>query len=293
MTQYPLPLFPEKPTNVASVPQRSPFRYPGGKTWLIPQIRIWLSSLKAQPQLLIEPFAGGGIVGLTAAFENLVDQVMLVEIDEQVAAVWQTIFNTEYGSWLADAIMHFPMTSESVNQLLEHSDLSIQEKALQTIVKNRINRGGILAKGAGRVKSGENNRGIQSRWYPTTLRKRILDIVTIKDKFIFLQSDGLEVISEHKNRKDVVYFVDPPYTAAGKKPGSRLYDHFELDHDALFEKLNSVHGDFLITYDDSVYIRDLAKKFGLAVKTISMKNTHHTQQTELLIGRDLRWLSYM
>ena len=22
--------------NVASVPQRSPFRYPGGKTWLIP-----------------------------------------------------------------------------------------------------------------------------------------------------------------------------------------------------------------------------------------------------------------
>jgi len=24
--------------NVASVPQRSPFRYPGGKTWLIPTI---------------------------------------------------------------------------------------------------------------------------------------------------------------------------------------------------------------------------------------------------------------
>ena len=25
--------------NVASVPQRSPFRYPGGKTWLVPQVR--------------------------------------------------------------------------------------------------------------------------------------------------------------------------------------------------------------------------------------------------------------
>ena len=25
--------------NVASVPQRSPFRYPGGKTWLIPIAR--------------------------------------------------------------------------------------------------------------------------------------------------------------------------------------------------------------------------------------------------------------
>ncbi len=31
--------------NVASVPQRSPFRYPGGKTWLVPRIRQWLKSL--------------------------------------------------------------------------------------------------------------------------------------------------------------------------------------------------------------------------------------------------------
>ena len=34
----------DRPVNVASVPQRSPFRYPGGKTWLIPHIRRWLTS---------------------------------------------------------------------------------------------------------------------------------------------------------------------------------------------------------------------------------------------------------
>lgn len=28
-----------KVVNVASVPQRSPFRYPGGKTWLVPVVR--------------------------------------------------------------------------------------------------------------------------------------------------------------------------------------------------------------------------------------------------------------
>ena len=54
--------------NVASVPQRSPFRYPGGKTWLVPTIRKWLKSLSLKPSLFVEPFVGGGIVSLTVGF---------------------------------------------------------------------------------------------------------------------------------------------------------------------------------------------------------------------------------
>ena len=54
--------------NVASVSQPSPFRYPGGKTWLIPQTSRWLMSLPVKPKLFIEPFAGGAITGLTVAF---------------------------------------------------------------------------------------------------------------------------------------------------------------------------------------------------------------------------------
>jgi hypothetical protein len=50
----------KRPVNVASVPQRSPFRYPGGKTWLVPYIRDWLGAKKKTPSRLVEPFAGGG-----------------------------------------------------------------------------------------------------------------------------------------------------------------------------------------------------------------------------------------
>src|SRR5436853_7853445 len=77
--------------NVASVPQRSPFRYPGGKTWLVPLFRRWLMSAPSQPAVLVEPFAGGGIISLTAAFEQLADRVVMAEIDDQIAAVWETI----------------------------------------------------------------------------------------------------------------------------------------------------------------------------------------------------------
>ena len=44
----------QKVTNVSSVPKRSPFRYAGGKTWLIPTIRKWLP-INSQIRL-IEPF---------------------------------------------------------------------------------------------------------------------------------------------------------------------------------------------------------------------------------------------
>src|SRR5882724_6439806 len=93
--------------NVASVPHRSPFRYPGGKTWLVPRIRRWLRSLPEKPAELVEPFAGGAIVGLTVAFEGLADHVTLVERDPDVAAVWQTVLG-EDALLLADRIIAFP-----------------------------------------------------------------------------------------------------------------------------------------------------------------------------------------
>ncbi|HPQ96902.1 MAG: DNA adenine methylase [Thiothrix sp.] len=76
--------------NVASVPQRSPFRYPGGKTWLVPWVREWLRQGTMSNEL-VEPFAGGGIIGLTAAFERLASHVTMVELDPDVAAVWRII----------------------------------------------------------------------------------------------------------------------------------------------------------------------------------------------------------
>ena len=41
--------------------------------------------------MLIEPFAGGGIIGLTTGFEGLAEHVVLVERDPNVAACWHTI----------------------------------------------------------------------------------------------------------------------------------------------------------------------------------------------------------
>ena len=101
----------KKIINVASVPQRSPFRYPGGKTWLVPYIRLWLSTMD-KPKEFVEPFAGGAIVGLTVAAENLAGHVTLVELNDEVSAVWKTII-TGNASCLAEEISTFDLSIES------------------------------------------------------------------------------------------------------------------------------------------------------------------------------------
>lgn len=275
--------------NVASVPQRSPFRYPGGKTWLIPRIRRWLKSQKQLPTYFIEPFAGGAIVSLTVAFEHLAEQIIMVERDEEVAAVWETIINGD-GAGLANEIAGFSLTPQSVQDRLSKAELTSREMAFRSILKNRINHGGILAPGSGVLKHGENGRGMRSRWYPETLKHRILDILTIRERITFIPGDGLEIMRQYAHCPDAVFFLDPPYTVAGKKAGRRLYTYYELDHEELFRITASLKGQFLMTYDDADGVRELAEQHGFAMCLVAMKNTHHAQMTELLISRNLDWV---
>lgn len=274
--------------NVASVPQLSPFRYPGGKTWLVPTIRRWLSSFEQRPKLLVEPFAGGGIVSLTAASEGLVDRVRMVELDGEVAAVWQTALGREC-EWLVERILAFSCTRKSVVDELDQVPRSTRHVAFQTILKNRTFHGGILAPGSGLIKGGENGKGISSRWYPETLAKRLRYVHSLRDRIEFVQGDALAEMKLHSRKSRAVFFVDPPYTAAGKRAGRRLYRHNELDHAALFRLARRVSGDVLLTYDDADGVRELATSVEFEVEQVAMQNTHLRKMNELLIGRDLSW----
>lgn len=276
--------------NVASIPQRSPFRYPGGKTWLVPQVRKWLWNKEKKPAELIEPFAGGGIIGITVAAENLARHVTMVELDDEIAAVWHTILGKD-AKWLIERILSYKLSREALCRELQKEPRSTREKAFHTILKNRTFHGGILAPGSGPLKHGENGKGILSRWYPSTLAKRILNIQAIGDRISFIEGDGdgVEMIRKACSRSSAAFFIDPPYTAYGKRAGRRLYKHFDLDHQKLFEVVSKVAGDFLITYDDAGGVREMAEARGFDMELVSMKNTHHAQMKELLIGRDLGW----
>ncbi|MCD4697957.1 MAG: DNA adenine methylase [Bacteroidales bacterium] len=272
-----------KLVNVASIPQRSPFRYPGGKTWLIPIVRKWLLQ-GDKPKELNEPFAGGGIVSLTAAFENLAHHITMIELDEEIAAVWEVLINGD-SAWLANKVFYFNLTQENANEELQKEKKSIKDIAFCTILKNRIFHGGIITKGAGLIKNGENGKGIRSRWYPKTLKDRMLAISHVKHKMSFYQGDAFSTLESCINEKETFFFIDPPYTKAGK----RLYTHFDIDHDKLFALTTQLSGRFMLTYDDTPEIRKLADKYNLNFRTIPMKTTHHIEKNEIIVSDNFDW----
>jgi len=64
----------------------------------------------------------------------------------------------------------------------------------------------------------------------------------------------------------------------------------QIDHDKLFSLCEKLQGDFLMTYDNAEEVSALAEKHGFETKPVAMKNTHHAEMNELLIGRNLDWV---
>ena len=279
--------FPTSPipaVNVASVPQRSPLRYPGGKTWLIPHVRAWLSGIEQRPQLLVEPFCGGAIVSLTTVMEGLAERCLMAELDRDVAAFWHAALR--HGPELRERIAAFELSREAVNAISGEQPDGVIERGFRALVLNRTRRGGILAPGASLARVGENGKGVASRWYPETIMSRLRRISDWSDRIAFCETDGMRLLKVLSPMENVAVFVDPPYTAGGKRAGKRLYSNHEIDHARLFELLADSEANFLMTYDCAPEIVDLIRRHSFSAVEVMMKSTHHARLPELIITRE-------
>ncbi|WP_400193792.1 DNA adenine methylase [Hymenobacter sp. B81] len=270
-------------------PFLSPFRYPGGKTWLVPLVKRWISSRDNKCINFHEPFCGGAIVGLNVLVADLCENLYICELDRKVAAVWQTILSEDVAI-LKQRISDFDITPENSKLVLSQHPVNKIDLAFWTILKNRVSRGGVIKERAGLLLKGENGKGISSRWYPQTLINRIDKIHSLRKNIIFTETDALNFIKNQNFKANDLFFIDPPYTADNKKIGKHLYDVHELNHDLLFEIIKSKNIDFIMTYDDNLSVRYLTKKHGFHSIEISTLNSHNIKKKELLIGKDLDWV---
>lgn len=260
----------------------SPFRYPGGKSRLREIIITWIGQLGFRPTHFVEPFAGGASVGLAVAELDLADHVTLAEIDPDVGAVWEVIFNGRATAF-ADRIAQFHLTRSTAAEVIAANPTDHLDRAFRCLLLNRISRAGIMAPGAGWIKRGDYGHGIRSRWYPETLSKRIALTSALRRKITFVPEDGLKVMKGYCKQPRAVAFVDPPYVVNGRGAGARLYACHDVKCNELFDVIAQFRGAAVITYHRSVIVERLARKHGIEQHSITVQTGHTKKKRELIM----------
>lgn len=228
---------------------RSPLRYPGGKSRAV---KIILPIIPEFDEFR-EPFLGGGSVfvylkqkypnktyWINDLYPNLFHfwkqtQQNVDKLIEQVYN-WRNVFKNG-----KDLHRYLLENIETFNEL---------KKASAFFVFNRITFSGTSESG------GFSKAAFEKRFTISSIDRVIL-LASILDNTNITNYDYQEVIE--KKGENVFIFLDPPYFSATK---SALYGkngnmHKTFDHERFANVLRNSAHKWLITYDDSEYIRDL------------------------------------
>lgn len=283
--------------NVAQVPQVSPLRYPGGKSWFYPYFRAWMVHEGYRGGTLIEPFAGGASISLQSLVDGIVSQAVLVERDEELFTFWRVVLDRDRFPALAGQVLALRSEAdlmEKMDDLEERrsrGDATDVERALLYLLRNRTNYGGITARGASRMRRGEKERGVSSRWYLSTLSARLSLVNQLGDRISVVHGDGVSFLEfAARFLPDAVVFADPPYLL-GKSPGTRLYDQTSLEYGHLLGVLaTGFKGRFLLTHSPSDELLSMAKRFGLEARGVPMRGRRNAVLEEVVVASDASWM---
>jgi DNA adenine methylase len=228
---------------------KSPLRYPGGKSKAIKSIAPLIPDFDE----FREPFVGGGsvFVYLKQKFPN--KKFWINDIYENLYHFWKELQHSP--EKLIQQIQYWKDNSEVGKDLHKHLIENIDNfdnlnKAAAFFVFNRITFSGTTESG------GFSNAAFNKRFTQSSI-ERVKQLSLILNNTEITKLDYQEVLEVDGN--NVFIFLDPPYYSATK---SALYGkngklHKIFDHERFAESLKNIKHKWLITYDDSEYIRDL------------------------------------
>lgn len=244
----------------------SPFRYPGGKAWLASLLAAKLREIAPAGGNYAEPYAGGAGAAVKLLASGAANAIFLNDRDPRVYCAWQAIlhendrFQEKLSSVVPD-IQQWWACKNIVDNPYKATDPF--EIGFATFFLNRTNRSGIL-QGAAPIGGYEQEREwkLNARFYRQTLLERIDWLGKQSDRIHVSRLDGLRFLRRMANKakpNETLYFIDPPYVAAG----SRLYLNAmqSADHSALADYLCSGElNHWILTYDDCDLVRELYRE---------------------------------
>lgn len=228
---------------------KSPLRYPGGKSRAVDLI----STLIPEYDEFREPFLGGGSVFIYAKQRFPSKKYWINDIYFELFKFWE--MTQKDVDALIDQIYFwrekYPIGKELYKFLNENMDnFADLEKAAAFFVYNRITFSGTTLSG------GYSEGAFTGRFTESSI-ERLNNFAKVINGSTITNLDYEQVIK--KDGENVFIFLDPPYYSATK---SALYGkngdlHKSFNHVRFAENMKKCNHKWLITYDDSEYIRDL------------------------------------
>ncbi|HOR60915.1 MAG: DNA adenine methylase [Bacteroidota bacterium] len=228
---------------------KSPLRYPGGKSRAVKTIAKLIPDFDE----FREPFLGGGSVFIYAKQRYPTKKFWVNDIYFELYKFWE-MAQKDVNS-LIDKIYEwrekFPVGKE-LHQFLNKNieTFNDTERAAAFFIYNRITFSGTSLSG------GFSEHAFTGRFTESSIQRLNKFAEVIKDSKI-TNLDYEEVVNA--KGKNVFVFLDPPYYSATK---SALYGkngnlHKGFDHERFANVMQKCSHKWLITYDDSKFIREL------------------------------------
>jgi DNA adenine methylase len=268
---------------------KSPLRYPGGKSRAVEIIAKLIPDFDE----FREPFLGGGSVFIYVKQRYPNKKFWINDLYAELYKFWaMTQKNVDA---LIEKIYQwrnqFPVGKELFQFLNKNlNSFNDLERAAAFFIYNRITFSGTTLSG------GYSEGAFTGRFTESSIG-RLNDLAKIVNHSFITNCDYEEVV--RKEGENVFIFLDPPYYSAMK---SALYGkngnlHKSFDHLRFAETMKDCPHKWLITYDDSEYIRNLFS-FANVIPwnlTYGMRNITETSNQhgkELFISNYLSPLKY-
>jgi DNA adenine methylase len=242
---------------------KSPLRYPGGKSRGVKYLKDFLPEFDE----FREVFFGGGSFAFYCVQQYPKKKYAASDLNYELYCFWSQLRSNSKG--LIEGIQGIfnqykvfkegdnPNTGKELFALLvsrREESLSELQRGIDFFILNRITFSGV-------VDSGGYSQGSFDGRFTQSAIDRLNATTSVVQNIEFFCEDYAFLLN--KNGANVFIFLDPPYYSATK---SKLYGkkgilHTQFDHELMFKELKNSPHKWLITYDNSPFVKNLYKDF--------------------------------
>lgn len=271
------------------MPIKSPLRYPGAKSKLLPYIENLIRTEQLNGCTFYEAYAGSAAVSFGLLERNTIEKAKINELDPLIYNFWFSVMN--HTQELIQLIKDTDISLENWHEFSRYRDKNnlVDKTAVQIgfagLFLNRTNFSGILkANPLGGLKQSSQYK-IDCRFNKERLIESIEQLSAYSDKVELFNMDAIDFLKQethYKRNRSLFVYIDPPYYKKGQSLYRFFYDH--KMHKQLAKYIKSKTYPWLISYDNAPEIQKLYKRKAQQHIYLDYSVNTKRKETELLIS---------